>query len=122
MKFVPRKELAQWHTEAYGGEWNFHADMIADVGETPMEAMVAALRGSLYFYTPLPHGATMHFKFSINDSEIVADSGVVAVCGKCGAPSEGPHSCPYEADINDNDDPECCTCCDACTQECADDI
>ena len=69
MKYVPRKQLAQWHTDAYGGEWNFHADMIAGVGETPLEALLAALQGNAYLNSSLPHGATMHFKFSINDSE-----------------------------------------------------
>lgn len=69
MKFVPRKQLAEW-TDAYGGEWNFHADMIADAGETPLEALLAALQPNDYLNTPLPYGATMHFKFSINDSEV----------------------------------------------------
>ena len=33
-----------------------------------------------------------------------------------------PHACPYATEINDNDDPEHCTCCPACEQECSDDI
>jgi len=32
-----------------------------------------------------------------------------------------PHPCPYRSEIND-DDETLCTCCDNCTQECADDI
>ena len=69
MRFVPRKELAQWWTDAYGGEWKFHADMIADKGETPLEALLAVLRDNVYLNSPLPHGATMHFEIAINDSE-----------------------------------------------------
>lgn len=70
MRFVPRKQLAQWWTDAYGGEWNFHADMIADVGETPLEALLTVLQENEYLNSPLPHGATMHFKISINDQEV----------------------------------------------------
>jgi hypothetical protein len=32
-----------------------------------------------------------------------------------------PHVCPFRWEIND-DDETLCTCCDDCTQECADDI
>jgi hypothetical protein len=31
------------------------------------------------------------------------------------------HSCPYQADVN-NDDRDYCTCCDTCADECAMDI
>jgi hypothetical protein len=31
------------------------------------------------------------------------------------------HSCPYNYDVN-NDPTPCCTCCDVCQAECADDI
>ena len=30
------------------------------------------------------------------------------------------HPCPYEAEINDNSDPQYCNCCDECTQDCGD--
>lgn len=33
-----------------------------------------------------------------------------------------PHVCPYAEDIDGNYDPNYCTCCDACTEDCADDI
>lgn len=33
-----------------------------------------------------------------------------------------PHSCPYVVEIDDNFEPEYCTCCDECTQECARDV
>lgn len=46
----------------------------------------------------------------------------VHTCGKCGAPSQGPHRCPWEADLYGNEDPEYCTCCDDCEQRCAADI
>ena len=37
--------------------------------------------------------------------------------------SGGPlHSCPYQREINDDDNPEYCDCCEECTQECADNI
>lgn len=45
------------------------------------------------------------------------------LCGKCGKqPAQGLHRCPYQYDINDNDDPEYCDCCDACQIDCAMDI
>jgi hypothetical protein len=43
-------------------------------------------------------------------------------CDRCGKPSSGLHSCPYASEINDNDDPEYCNCCDDCTHECCMDI
>ena len=43
-------------------------------------------------------------------------------CGKCERASEGWHRCPYQADINDNCDPEYCHCCPDCQYECAMDI
>lgn len=43
-------------------------------------------------------------------------------CVSCEGSGREPHSCPYQADIADNDDPEYCNCCIACTIECADDI
>ena len=30
-----------------------------------------------------------------------------------------PHPCPYQEDVWDNHDPEYCTCCPYCTDECA---
>ncbi len=38
-------------------------------------------------------------------------------CGKNPATKE-LHSCPYQADVN-NDDRECCKCCSDCAYECA---
>ncbi len=32
------------------------------------------------------------------------------------------HLCPYEEDVNGNDDPEYCTCCPWCEQGCANNI
>lgn len=43
-------------------------------------------------------------------------------CGKCGKPSEGPHRCPYQAALHDDNDPEYCTCCEDCTTQCRNDI
>jgi hypothetical protein len=41
---------------------------------------------------------------------------------KCGRnPASEPHTCPYAADVHD-DEETLCNCCDECTQECADDI
>lgn len=36
-------------------------------------------------------------------------------------PAEVPHSCPFQAEIND-DSETLCTCCDDCAHECAMDI
>ena len=41
-------------------------------------------------------------------------------CGELAAPEW--HECPYESEINNNDDPHHCRCCDGCTHECAMDI
>ena len=70
MRFVPRKELAQWYTEGYGGEQKFHADILAEVGETVIEVLAEAMRPNVYLNTPLHDGATIHFEISINDSEV----------------------------------------------------
>ena len=32
------------------------------------------------------------------------------------------HGCPYQAEINANNNPKFCACCDACYQECVWDI
>ena len=40
-------------------------------------------------------------------------------CGK--EATKELHSCPYNADVN-NDDTPCCTCCDECVHECSMDI
>lgn len=37
---------------------------------------------------------------------------------KCGAESEGYHSCPYASDIVDDDSEDHCNCCERCTDEC----
>lgn len=44
------------------------------------------------------------------------------LCQKCGKPTEGLHGCPYASEINDDDDPEYCNCCEDCMQECNWDI
>jgi len=40
---------------------------------------------------------------------------------KCGAVGGPEHSCPYDADINNNP-VSMCNCCEQCTQNCCDDI
>ena len=46
----------------------------------------------------------------------------IVMCG-CGKnPASDPHLCPYQYEINDNDDPEYCVCCPDCEHECAMDI
>lgn len=32
------------------------------------------------------------------------------------------HSCPYQEEINENDDPAHCTCCSECEYQCSQDI
>lgn len=39
---------------------------------------------------------------------------------ECGDPAT-PHTCPFKSEINGDDFTEC-TCCEACTQQCAMDI
>lgn len=40
---------------------------------------------------------------------------------KCGEPGAPDHTCPYDADVNNNDDSEC-NCCKGCTDDCAMDV
>jgi len=42
-------------------------------------------------------------------------------CDKCGKPGSSPHSCPYQSDVNE-DNNFLCNCCDDCMQNCLDDI
>lgn len=43
--------------------------------------------------------------------------------GHCKHPDRNrPHSCPFQSDMNGNDDPHYCTCCDRCRHDCAMDI
>lgn len=37
-------------------------------------------------------------------------------------PAEAPHGCPFQEEIHNSTDQECCTCCDDCRQECLWDI
>lgn len=32
------------------------------------------------------------------------------------------HSCPYQVDVEGNNDPEYCNCCEDCEKNCAEDI
>jgi hypothetical protein len=51
-------------------------------------------------------------------------------CGRCYTRREGlppndaadEHTCPYQREINDDDEFLTCNCCDECTQECIWDI
>lgn len=51
---------------------------------------------------------------------VLADVAKCQSCGKNNGTDE-LHSCPYNADIN-NDDSPCCNCCSDCCHECAMDI
>jgi len=52
---------------------------------------------------------------------IVDNSPHPALCPNCDKnPAEAPHPCPYQSEINSDEKP--CTCCAACTQECALDV
>ncbi len=44
----------------------------------------------------------------------------VGAC-KCGQPGDFSHSCPYRAELN-NDEKTLCNCCSACRQDCAHDV
>lgn len=39
----------------------------------------------------------------------------------CTGPTEA-HACPYAQELNDSTDEEYCTCCEACTRACAEEI
>ena len=47
--------------------------------------------------------------------------GRALVDGGCQNETEDPHTCPFAVEIND-DEETLCTCCDECTQGCANDI
>jgi hypothetical protein len=51
--------------------------------------------------------------------EAADDDGVCARCGIRSATSA--HECPFKTEVHD-DFTTRCTCCTACTQECADDV
>lgn len=46
----------------------------------------------------------------------------IHACGRCGAPSQGSHECPYQAALHKDHNPEYCTCCSACETRCRNDI
>lgn len=56
------------------------------------------------------------------NAEDLPQPSVPHTCGKCGASSQGPHACPYQAALHNNNDLEYCTCCKACTRRCRNDI
>lgn len=39
----------------------------------------------------------------------------------CAHKAANPHPCPYQSDVNNNDEFQC-ECCEECTEECAADI
>lgn len=45
------------------------------------------------------------------------------MCERCGLnEAQESHECPYQAEINDNEDPAYCTCCVDCEADCRDSI
>ena len=56
-------------------------------------------------------------KFTHRDLMRVVDP---IICS-CGNEGEEEHSCPWQSDIN-NDDEYMCNCCDSCSSNCAEDI
>lgn len=53
------------------------------------------------------------------DDEKLEGEGVVCTCNR---KDYELHSCPYQADIFNDDDPEYCSCCPYCEEQCAMDI
>ena len=44
-------------------------------------------------------------------------------CKNCGInEAQDPHLCPYQEDVNGDDNPKFCTCCKECVRVCADEI
>ena len=41
-------------------------------------------------------------------------------CDRCTEPTDGKHSCPYEAEVNGNHDEDYCNCCKDCMRDCED--
>ena len=53
-----------------------------------------------------------------NENETKSDK-----CSRCQKnPSSEPHACPFQEEINGNDDDSYCDCCDDCRHECLMDI
>lgn len=45
------------------------------------------------------------------------------LCDKCETnEASDMHECPFEQDVNDDQNPEYCNCCEACTNACHDRI
>jgi hypothetical protein len=45
------------------------------------------------------------------------------LCPKCNKnPQTKPHACPFASEIDEDNNPEYCTCCEECEHECAMDI
>lgn len=44
------------------------------------------------------------------------------ICTRCGGRGTPDHACPYEQDINGNEDDAWCTCCEECRRMCVDDV
>ena len=68
----------------------------------------------------------METQVNVNEENVgLSDSNAglgVDMC-RCGNnPATELHSCPFAEEINGNDDPEFCTCCDDCRHECCMDI
>lgn len=79
-------------------------------------------------YTRLCGGVLTSENFTIYDSKVTCKKCLkilnkkVSLCEKCGKnPASPPHSCPFAEEIWDDTEEEC-TCCDDCTQDCANDI
>lgn len=74
--------------------------------------MAARIGGPLYdsqCWVRLPNDAKVHLRMC------------TSYCyGK--NPADEPHECPYQSEINDDNDLEYCTCCSDCRRECLDNI
>ena len=78
--------------------------------------------GHLPFYLVQDQFGGLEFKAAhAFEKEFAPEGTEFKPCGVPGCNSVGSeHPCPYQQEINGNDTP--CSCCDDCTQNCADDI
>ena len=76
-------------------------------------------------------GRKVHVDSKLNEEESIIQEVLVkrdkglnvksSLCGNCGQqPANPPQTCPYQSEIEENY--EECNCCDACRQQCEEDI
>ena len=75
----------------------------------------AEVRGAQVFSVRF---AMPHRRSAAKEQPVVSVMESMAMCKCAKNPSTEPHACPYAKDVNNNHDPEFCTCCAECEHQC----